>query len=204
MRLFNLPIRFLHKLSVSSMLLLVGCGVVPVSEESRLNDELNQQNKISVCYDYSCKSESQIDLTGVEWQQINQLFQQIIQTPQAERQTIAKAVALMEQLSGKVIGTYNDKARNAGVGERGQMDCIDESRNTAAYIRLFEKKGWLKWHQIQGRVMRSHFFFDIHWTAVIKEKQSHQLYAVDSWFRANGKEPIILKLKDWKAKKEKP
>lgn len=75
MRIFNLSIRLLHKLLVSSVLLLMGCGVVPVSEESGLNDELNQQNKISVCYDYSCNSVSQVDLAGVEWQQINQLFQ---------------------------------------------------------------------------------------------------------------------------------
>jgi len=169
-----------------------------------LSSESNSQNIIAVCYDYSCKRVSQVELIGTEWDRITKLFDRKAQTPQQERQIIAKAIALMEQLTGKVVGTSNDKAKNSGTGEPGQMDCIDESINTTAYIRLFENRGWIHWHQVEDRVRRNPFFFDIHWTAVIKDKQSKQLYAIDSWFRDNGKEPVVIKLEDWKAKKEKP
>ncbi len=169
-----------------------------------LSEESNKQNEIAVCYDYSCKRVSQVALIGSEWDRITRLFDAKARTSQEERLIIAKAIALMEQLTGKAVGTSNDKARNSGTGEAGQMDCIDESINTTAYIRLFEDKGWIKWHQVEERVERSPFIFDIHWTAVIKDKQTKQRYAIDSWFRENGREPVILKLEDWKAKKEAP
>lgn len=166
--------------------------------------ESNIVDNINVCYHYGCKRVGKVELVGLEWNQITELFNSIATTPQQERQTIAKAIALMEQLTGKELGTSNDKAENSGTGEPGQMDCIDESLNTTEYIRYFAKKGWIKWHQVEDRVSRHPFFFDMHWTAVIKDRKSSQLYAVDSWFRDNGKEPVIITLEDWKDKKEEP
>ncbi len=185
-----------------ALFLLSRCSGIPVTQERAPSAELNTQNEISVCYDYSCKHVSQVELKGSEWNRITQLFDGKTQTSQKERLIIAKAIALMEQLTGNIVGTSNDQAGNSGTGEPGQMDCIDESINTTAYLRLFENKGWIKWHQVEDRVRRNPFLFDIHWTAVIKDKQSNQLYAVDSWFRENGREPVIIKLKEWKAKKE--
>ncbi len=205
MRLSTQPTRLsLQILSLSALLFLSSCSGIPVNQGRALSEESSTQNQISVCYDYSCNRLSRVELIGPEWDRITKLFGGKAQTSQEERQMIAKAIALMELLTGKIVGTSNDKARNSGTGEPGQMDCIDESKNTTAYIRLFENKGWIKWHQVEDRVQRSHFFFDIHWTAVIKDKQSNQLYAIDSWFRDNGKEPVIMKLQDWKAKKEAP
>ena len=194
----------LQTLSLSALLFLIGCSGLLVNQGRVPSEASNKQNKIAVCYDYSCKRVSQVVLIGSEWNRITKLFDGKARTSQEERHIIAKAIALMEQLTGKIVGTSNDKARNSGTGESGQMDCIDESINTTAYIRLFENKGWIKWHQVEDRVKRSPFFFDIHWTAVIKDKQSNQLYAIDSWFRENGREPVILKLEEWKAKKEVP
>ncbi|WP_319379753.1 hypothetical protein [Thiomicrorhabdus sp.] len=133
-----------------------------------------------------------------------ELFATPMQNPREERLKLAQAIALMERLSGRVLGTQNDKAKNSGTGESGQMDCIDESTNTTTYLTLFERRSWLKWHRVRDKVVRRPFFFDIHWTAVIQENQTGQVFAVDSWFRENGKEPLILKLEDWKLKKELP
>ena len=167
-------------------------------------DAADTQNTISVCYNYSCKHEAQVELTGAEWTEIVKLFSAQTQSPIDERERISKAIALMEQLTGKRLGTSNDKAKNNGTGEPGQMDCIDESRNTTTYLKLFKKQGWIKWHQIQDRAMRSPYFFDAHWTAVIKDNQNNQLYAIDSWYRDNGKEPVILTLEKWMTKEERP
>lgn len=183
-------------------LLLSACSVTTVHDDRlRYLDEF-ERSTVPVCFDYGCKRTSRVKLTNLEWNKLSQLFAQPFPNSQAERQAIAKAVALMEQLTGQYIGTTDDKAENTGSGEPGQMDCIDESTNTTTYLRLFDYRGWLKWHEVQNRVMRSHFIFDVHWTAVIKDRSSKQLYAVDSWFRENGKPPIILELSDWKAKKE--
>lgn len=195
---------FFLKLLLTALLFLSGCSGVSKDKVWKQKEPLLVQNKIAVCYDYSCKKVGQVELAGTQWNRVVKLFESKAQTPQEERQKIASAIALMEQFTGERLGTSNDQARNSGTGESGQMDCIDESKNTTAYIGLFESRGWIKWHQLQDRVNRSYFFLDIHWTAVIKEKQSKQLYAVDSWFRDNGKEPVILKLQDWKLKREEP
>jgi hypothetical protein len=167
-------------------------------------NETNNQNIISVCYNYNCSHEAQVELVGSEWTQIVELFSRQAQSSLEERNKISKAIALMEKLTGRRLGTSNDKAKNNGAGEPGQMDCIDESRNTTSYLKLFNLKGWIKWHQIQNRAVRNPYFFNVHWTAVIKDNKSNQLYAIDSWYRDNGKEPLILPLEEWMANKERP
>jgi hypothetical protein len=156
-------------------------------------------NIVSVCYNYNCASESQVELSGPEWIEILKLFSRKARSPHDERKMISKAIALMEELTGGHLGTSNDKGRNRGAGEPGQMDCIDESRNTTSYLTLFKKRGWIRWHQIEDRAVRSPFFFDTHWTAVIRDNKSNQRYAVDSWYRDNGSEPVISTLEEWMA-----
>lgn len=195
-------IRFL--LLFFSFVFLSSCSGTSVHDDLSANSRGFAENSIWVCYGFGCQSEGLVALSGSQWLSIQKIFQQTAKTPAEERLMIAAAISLMEQLSGEQLGTSNDRAENANAGEPGQMDCIDESKNTSAYLRLFIYKGWIKWHRLQDRVMRSDFFIDVHWTAVIQDKQSKQLYAVDSWFRENGKEPVILKLEDWLAKKERP
>lgn len=189
--------------SMFSIGFLSACSNVSVKDDWSEYHAAFEKGKIPVCHGYGCKQISQVKLQGPDWQAVQQLFAQPAQTPQQERANLAKAIALMEQLSGECTGTWNDRAENSGTGEPGQQDCIDESTNTTAYLKLFAQKGWLKWHQVEDRVMRSHYFVDIHWTAVIRDKQSLQRYAVDSWFRANGQEPVIIKLETWLAKRER-
>jgi len=167
-------------------------------------NESNNQNFVSVCYNYNCNLEAQVKLAGSEWIEIEELFSWRAQSPIEEREKISKAIALMEQLTGRYLGTSNDKAENSGTGDPGQMDCIDESRNTTSYLELFKTNGWLKWHQVESRAVRNRYFLNAHWTAVIRDNESNQLYAVDSWYRDNGNEPVISRLEDWRAQKDSP
>lgn len=156
---------------------------------------------VQVCYNYNCKQQGKVKLAGDKWNQITEIFSNKSTNAKLERIKIARATALMEQLTGEKLGTNKDKAENNNTGEAGQMDCIDESTNTTRYLKLFAEKNWLIWHQVERREKRSPFFFDVHWTAVIKDKSNNKNYSVDSWFRDNGKEPIILPLKDWRRKR---
>ncbi len=56
---------------------------------------------------------------------------------------------------------------------KGQMDCIDESTNTDAFLRYIQSQGWLKYHTVARRTSRGAFFDGRypHWTAVIEDKQ---------------------------------
>ena len=156
-----------------------------------------KSGSVNVCFNYGCKSRQKVPLKGKGWKQVARVFAKPARTAEKERQAIRKAVGLMEQFVGKRTVTSADKARNSNTGVRGSMDCIDESTNTTTYLRLFEKRGWLKWHKVKPRKKRSPFIFDEHWTAVIETKKGGEQYAVDSWFFDNGKPAYVVPLKDW-------
>jgi len=157
---------------------------------------------IKVCANYGCKYKAEVQLGNEDWRRLQQLFASSASSPEQERQRIAEAIALMEALVGDKTGTAADQARNGATGEPGQLDCIAESLNTDRYLRLFEKQGWLRWHRVAERVKRTPWIFDVHWSALIEEKTSGQLFTVDSWFFANGRPPYIQPLADWKAKRD--
>lgn len=184
------------------LILLSGCSGLSVKDDwSRYYSAFNE-NKMLVCHGFGCKQQTQVELRGAVWVQIEQLFSKKGLSSQDERTKIAKAIVLMERFVGQHTGTWRDRAENFAMGQLGQMDCIDESTNTSAYLRLFAFRGWLQWHVVENRVMRSPFLVDVHWTAVIKDKHTQNRYAVDSWFKDNGDEPVIIELQTWLHKGE--
>lgn len=151
-----------------------------------------------VCYDYECGITQDVQLNDREWLHVKSLFSPAAQTPAQERKQIQLAIAQMEKNSGEITGTSADLAGNAeGAGSPKQMDCIDESTNSTTYLALFQQRGWLRWHTVQPRRMRSPWLINIHWTAVIRDTSTLQEYAVDSWFHANGIPPEIIPIEIW-------
>jgi len=161
-----------------------------------------QPSRFTVCYNHSCTDISDISLNNDEWSQIQSIFNPRAKTPEHERKLIAKAVATMETIVGKYIDTSNDIGKNfRGIfkGTGNQMDCIDESTNTRNYIYMLSSAGLITWHQLEDRSTRYPSILSWpHTTAVIKDKQSERLYAVDSWFEKNGELPHIIPLEQWK------
>ncbi|HED16147.1 MAG TPA: hypothetical protein ENI64_04930 [Gammaproteobacteria bacterium] len=157
--------------------------------------------RFSVCYNHSCDTVVTQSLSAAEWSGIQTLFNPPATTPEQERSSIAKAIAQMEQLVGRKTGTDRDKGKNLeGLFSDGQMDCIDESTNTTSYLRMMVSDGLIHWHSIEDR--RTRYPSIISWphtTAVIKDQQSGALYAVDSWFYENGRQPVIMPMQEWKA-----
>jgi hypothetical protein len=154
-----------------------------------------------VCSNHGCNRVSHVSLTGKEWQRATQPLTESLTGPVGERRAIAESIARLEQVTGKYAGTANDKGENLrGFGEPGQMDCIDESTNTTTYLRMIEVAGFLQWHEVPGTRTR----FGIragfpHTTAIIREKDTGALYAVDSWFHDNGEKPVIVEYRKWKS-----
>jgi hypothetical protein len=153
------------------------------------------------CYDFGCKSNQLIDFSTVQWRQISALFTSTLNEAD-EKQSIRKAVALMEQFSGELTGTSLDVGGNyPGSDIPNQMDCIDESTNTFQYLYAIEKLNLLKWHTV-GLKKRRIVWLVSHWTAVIEEISTKQKFAIDSWYRDNGQMPYIQLLGNWQAKKD--
>ncbi|MCP4041668.1 MAG: hypothetical protein GY731_06885 [Gammaproteobacteria bacterium] len=191
--------------TMSRYLLLTGiCNILLLAFAAT---EVVQAETVSIpiCYDYGCKSRGTASLNGEQWRTIRRLFLPSVETPVEERRRIATAVARLESLAGRQIGTTADLGGNAtGAGEPGQMDCIDESTNTTTYLRLLQDDGLLRWHTVLERRMRNKWIFDVHWAAVIEELDNGEQYAVDSWFFENGREPVINPLEDWLANRGDP
>ncbi|MCP3866933.1 MAG: hypothetical protein GY703_02315 [Gammaproteobacteria bacterium] len=79
------------------------------------------------------------------------------------------------------------------------MDCIDESTNTTNYLAMMQKDRLLKWHRLEDRSTRGFFIFGMpHTTAVINDRSTGLMWAVDSWFHDNGVPPEILPLDQWR------
>lgn len=168
-----------------------------------------QQNKIpfiglptpdnySICHGHTCNDFATINLTAKQWQSVESLFYPPANDAVQEREQIKYAIALLEMYSGEQAGTYNDQAKNEIVqSTKGQLDCIDEATNTTVYLRLLSDNKLLQFHQQASRTHRGGLFAP-HNTATIIDIDSNIRYAVDSWFYANGEQPVIIPLPQWK------
>ena len=160
---------------------------------------------VSVCWDYGCDAQRQVRLSVAAWERIRGLFSPLPRDAAGERRRIARAVALFERETGRLIGTSADRGGNvAGSGRPYQMDCIDESRNTDGYLRVLEARGLLRWHDVMERRQRAPWLLDQHWTAVVRARADGTDWAVDSWYLDNGREPYIQELEAWLDKAEFP
>ncbi|MGE4293606.1 MAG: hypothetical protein AB7E32_15520 [Desulfovibrio sp.] len=113
-----------------------------------------------------------------------------------ERERMARAVALLETLVGKHVGTSVDVARNAAAGP-GQLDCVAESVNTSVYLLQLQNRGLLTYHRVEATRHRGFLIFYPHNTAVVRELSTDRLFAVDSWFGDNGEMPYVVPLEEW-------
>ena len=157
-----------------------------------------------ICYDYGCRSQASVALRGDDWQRVRELFAIPALTGAEEREQIAAAIALLEQLASARSGIGHDLGGNIdGHGQPGQMDCIDESTNTTAYLRLLAADDLLIFHRIGARVRRAPWIFDPHWAATLIDRDGRR-YAVDSWFLDNGRRPYVQALPAWLDKAELP
>ena len=160
---------------------------------------LARADQVSICYNYDCAVKAEVVFDGRQLSQVRELFREA-KNAEAERKAISRVIGLFETFSGEQTPTHNDKGGNAqDDGVDGRMDCLDHSHNTTAYLRLLERRGWLKYHKVLERVMRAPYLVDDHWAGHVVETQTGQEYIVDSWFFDNGHPAAIFKLEDWKA-----
>lgn len=181
-------------------LLLVACS--NTAEEKRIAKLLPEEasfRQLSVCSGSGCAYRHPVRLGAGDWAMIDALFGVPPADPAEERRRIALAVGIMEILVGHQAGTRHDVGRNASVRDQSQqLDCVDEAVNTTTYLRLFEDRGLLRWHQVGLPANRLLDLVDAHNTAVVTDTTSGIAYAVDSWFYDNGAPAMVLPLTAWR------
>jgi len=183
------------------IVIILLCSTHPIYADTFIRDDLILDpihSRFNICHGGTCENIAYASLDEQQWQVIKDIFKNN-KTAKKERQNIRLAIAEMEKIVGKITNTYNDKAKNISDEQLNHyMDCIDESTNTSIYMMMMVKEGLLHWHKVEDRENRGFFFNGWpHTTAVIKDKQTGDQYAVDSWFLENGKKPFIVPLQQW-------
>ena len=182
---------------------LPGCSKAPLNLEYFASpyDE-SPQTGFYVCRAYGCYIQTPTKFNEEEWQSVTAFLQKPAPNASEERKQLAQSIARIEELIGQKIGTHRDVG---GATMRGhgpyQLDCIDETVNTAKYLRFITAENLLRFHDI-GEPARRGTFIDGAWphnTAVVVERETGASYAIDSWFYDNGKPPAIVPLEEWLA-----
>ncbi len=166
---------------------------------ARYGLEAPKSHAFNLCFGHGCKHSAAVQLSDAQWTEVRAIFMDIATDAKAERTRIARAVALLENMAGEQAGTLTDKARTGfPLKDRYQLDCVDESLNTTAYLAMMKQDGLLRFHDLRGPASRGFLFRGWpHTTAAIAERESGRAYAVDSWFFDNGRAPVILPLSLW-------
>jgi hypothetical protein len=188
---------------VFSIFYLFGCA----SAQDYVDHYVHQSPSLiefSVCHGYGCRIRKVVNFEPFAWEEVAKLFEPEPMSAAEERERLARAIALLEIKIGAAIGTSTDEAAaDTFGGEPDQLDCIDETVNTTTYLQLLAKEGLMRRHRVGIAAQRgslSGFRYNdfITNTAVIMEKETGIAFAVDSYFYANGREPKIMPLAEWK------
>jgi hypothetical protein len=95
----------------------------------------------------------------------------------------------------------------SATGDPTQEDCADVSTNTTSYLLVMQANGMLKHHTVDATMSKANLGKGLmtlnpvkywpHWSAILKEKESGQKYAVDRWPFDQGENAAVVKVEDW-------
>ncbi len=155
-------------------------------------------DRVAVCWGYGCRQQPEVDMT-VAWAAIASAFAEPPATAKDERARVAEAVAAWERAAAEdtpigldVGGTFE------GIGEAGQLDCVDEAVNTTRLLVLLQESRLMRFHVALAPASRGAFLLGWpHISAVLMEKQTGIRFAIDSWFHDNGVTAEVVPLDTW-------
>ncbi len=156
------------------------------------------QKSFPHCSNYDCARVQLANFWPREWKKVEKQFQPKAKNAAAERLQIAKAIQTMERIIGPITGTDGDLGDTFRKTGEGQLDCVDESTNTSVYLDLLRQDGLIRFHTIGAPQTRAPLLKWPHQTAVIVEKKTGEVYAVDSWFTDNGGRVYVVPIVVWK------
>ncbi len=126
------------------------------------------EERVGICFNYGCAADQSVLIRENELLRVEALFGQV-SDPVSEREVIAHAVAKLYRYAGGQTPVFADRAGNLlDAGVEGRMDCIDHSTTTTRFLRIVERKGWLRHHRVADPARRTRFLFQ-HLSAVIEE-----------------------------------
>ena len=61
-----------------------------------------------------------------------------------------------------------------------------------------ERRRWLRFHRVLEPAVRAPLLVNVHWAALIEERETEGKFVVDTWFHPNGAPAEIFELDAWK------
>lgn len=157
---------------------------------------------LKICSGFGCVIDNKVTFNATDLDALRVIMAPGQGSAEAERAAVAKAVGVMETMS-RTKGRYmrdRAKAWQRDAGKRGQMDCVDESLNTSAYLRYLHRHGLLRYHTPDRGYAERGLIIDgryPHKSATMTD-QSDVRWAVDSWYGATGDDAQIMPHAKWR------
>ena len=163
-------------------------------------DKNESPYSFDLCHGFGCKSSTAITLSEKDWDRVQAPLKKKSKNAEDERKKIAKAISRMEKT------VQQNSGMNADFGEArtfekdyDQMDCLDETINTSRVLAFLDREGLIQYHSVANPVHRGYFLDGMwpHNSAAIEDKESGEVFAVDSYYFDNGEKVNIVPLKIW-------
>lgn len=194
--------------ALSLALVLCACAENPYHLSTTYLDRYATRNptpaSFTECHGFGCADVSHVSLTPHEWRRVAAIFHPRAANAVAERQQIARAVALMERLVGAQTGTavhqWTHKNHHIlpNLSDPTQLDCIDESVDTWTYLTIMQHAGFLRFHRVPELSYAGLPTTTPRNTATLKQRGG-DYYAVDPSLVDAGEPPPIIPLTVWLA-----
>ena len=148
---------------------------------------------VTVCHAYGCKAQTPFTFTSSDIAEISALMTRVRRddSPAEERRAIAYAIAWMERRVAPAARTASDRPSMdfLGSGDESQQDF--EATNTTSYLLVLERHGLIQHHSVERPFAKDDLSHWTHWAALIRERKSGELFAIDSSSSANGENPTV-------------
>ena len=152
-------------------------------------------DSVTVCHAYGCKAQTQVTFTANDVAELSLVMMSVPRDDSAreERRALAHAIGWMERRVAPAVGTATDRPSMdfRGSGDRSQQDCVDEATNATSYLLVLDRHGLIRRHAVERPFAKDAVGRWTHWAALVRDKDSGELFAIDSSASANGENPTV-------------
>ncbi len=157
--------------------------------------------KVPICSGFGCIYQQSLAFSVDDMMHINSIMNNSNASARDERAALANLIGWKEQLAQRRLGMRQDTRLSYQVdaGIRGQMDCVDESSNTLAFLNFLNSENLLRYHKPK-RIGARGYLFDgryPHKTATATDDKGI-VWAFDSWKKNGGEPPQVVEYSSWK------
>ncbi|WP_374486639.1 hypothetical protein [Zoogloea sp.] len=157
---------------------------------------------LTVCFNYGCLNEASVVFSEA---QIGVLAGRLrlATSALAERAVLAQVMGQLYRWAGEQSPIHVDRPGDYLDDDvPGKMDCIDHAQTTTRMLLMLERRGLLRFHEVDEVHRRVRWLVAQHFSAVIREKndeapEAGARFVVDTWFGEHGDPAVVLPLEDW-------